>query len=264
MSSMTQPVTATRSRLVRRAVKHLFNAFGFELRSIREVPAYAPGIRHAEVFPLATYSPWLADEEFISVFDRVRNNTLVDRYRCYELWQLVAEVAKLPSGKLIEIGVWRGGTGGLIAKKCQLAGIQDELYLCDTFKGVVKAGSFDSVYSGGEHGDTSKAAVLELIGALNLERVHILEGIFPDDSGDPLRAESFRFCHIDVDVYESARDVSAWIWPRLVPGGIIVYDDYGFHSCVGVTRFVNEERTKPDRLVIHNLNGHAIVMKLPK
>ena len=254
MTSMT--------RAGKRIVKRLFNAAGFELRSTKEVRCYAPGIRHTEIFPLATYSPWLADEEFIAVFETVRENTLVDRYRCYELWQLVAEVAKLPAGKLIEIGVWRGGTGSLIAKKCQLAGIRDELYLCDTFKGVVKAGSLDATYSGGEHADTSKAPVLELIRTLNLDRVHVLEGVFPDESGDSLRDQRFRFCHVDVDVYESARDINAWLWPRLVPGGIVVYDDYGFHSCVGITRFVNEERCKSDRLVIHNLNGHAIVIKL--
>ena len=53
----------------------------------------------------------------------------------------------------------------------------------------------------------------------------------------------------------------SWVWPRLVPGGIVVFDDFGFYSCVGITRFVNEERSKPDRIVIHNLNGHGIVIK---
>jgi O-methyltransferase len=72
----------------------------------------------------------------------------------------------------------------------------------------------------------------------------------------------FRLCHVDVDVYESAKAIAEWIWPRLVMGGIIVYDDYGFHDCTGITRFVNEERLKSDRVVIHNLNGHALVIKI--
>ena len=248
--------------MLKKIVKNLFNTIGLEVRSKKEVRCYDPAIRHAEVFPAATYSPWLADDEFNTTFEKVRKNTLVDRYRCYELWQLVAEAAKLPSGKLIEIGVWRGGTGALIAQKCQLAGVREELYLCDTFKGVVKAGALDAAYTGGEHADTSKAAVLDLIASMKLDHVQILEGIFPDDSADSLQNERFRFCHIDVDVYESARDINAWLWPRLVPGGLVVYDDYGFHSCVGITRFVNEQRREPDRVVVHNLNGHAIVMKL--
>jgi len=127
--------------------------------------------------------------------------------------------------------------------------------------GVVKAGSQDADYQGGEHSDTTKSGVIELCKSLGLDRVQILQGIFPDDSAHVVSDRTFRFCHIDVDVYESAKDIVNWVWPRLVPGGLIVFDDYGFYSCVGITRFVNEERSKPDRLVIHNLNGHAILIK---
>jgi O-methyltransferase len=237
-------------------------ATGLEIRQRRELASHAPGIRHAEVFPAATYSPWLADEEFNAIYQTIRKNTLVDVYRCYELWQLVGEAAKLPVGDLLEVGVWRGGTGALIAKRCQLLGIKNRVHLCDTFRGVVKAGSRDVAYVGGEHSDTNQAAVLELIRELNLDSAQILAGIFPDDTGHLVSDASFRFCHIDVDVYDSARDIINWLWPRLVPGGIVVFDDYGFHSCVGITRFVNEERLHQDRFVIHNLNGHAVVIKL--
>jgi O-methyltransferase len=196
------------------------------------------------------------------VYDAVKHNTLVDRYRCYELWQLVSEAAKLDGGDLIEVGVWRGGTGALIAKKSQLAGMRSTVYLCDTFRGVVKAGPLDATYTGGEHDDTTKEAVLGLCRNLDVDCVRILEGIFPEDTGESLADHRFCFCHVDVDVYQSAKDIVEWIWPRLVPGGIIVYDDYGFYTCAGITRFVNEERLKPDRMVIHNLNGHAIVVKM--
>jgi O-methyltransferase len=250
------------SSTVRRLAKSVVRATGWEVRRTGELPSHALGIRHAEVFPAATYSPWLADEDFNRVYEVIRNHTLVDLYRCYELWQLVGETAKLASGDLIEIGVWRGGTGALIARRCQLAGIEDPVHLCDTFKGVVKSGAQDVVYVGGEHADTDRETVSELVRSLHLDHVHILQGTFPDDTGHRIASHEFRFCHIDVDVYDSAKDILKWLWPRLVPGGVVVYDDYGFHSCVGITRLVNEERLKPDRLVVHNLNGHAIVIKL--
>ena len=100
------------------------------------------------------------------------------------------------------------------------------------------------------------------LAALGIENAEVLEGIFPDETGEGIRNRRFRFCHIDVDVYRSARDVVEWVWERMPAGGIVVYDDYGFESVQGITRFVNEEREKSDRLVIHNLNGHAIVVKL--
>lgn len=250
------------STTIKRFVKSAVRATGFEIRRRGEVRAHDRDIRHAEVFPAATYSPWLADVEFDRVYQSIRNSTLVDVYRCYELWQLVAQVAKLAGGDLIEIGVWRGGTGALIGRQCQLAGIENSIYLCDTFRGVVKAGTQDKSYVGGEHADTSQSTVVDLMRTLGIERARILNGIFPDDTGHLVSDCTFRFCHIDVDVYDSAKDIMAWIWPRLVPGGIVVFDDYGFHSCVGITRFVNEERARRDRLVVHNLNGHAIIIKM--
>jgi O-methyltransferase len=62
-------------------------------------------------------------------------------------------------------------------------------------------------------------------------------------------------------VYRSAKDVFDWVWPRLEPGGMVVFDDYGFPACPGVTKFVDEQRLLGDRTVIHNLNGHGLVVK---
>ena len=213
------------------------------------------------VLPIATYAPWLSDNAFRETYKVIKDYTLVDRYRCHELWQLVKESAKL-EGALIEVGVWKGGSGALIAKNAKLNGIKDTVYLCDTFAGVVKAGERDSRYQGGEHADTSKETAEEVIRKLKLDNTRILVGIFPEETGKSVPDAKFRFCHIDVDVYQSAKDVMEWIWPKLVIGGIVVFDDYGFHGCDGVTQFVNDERNKKDRLVMHNLNGHAVLIKI--
>jgi O-methyltransferase len=44
----------------------------------------------------------------------------------------------------------------------------------------------------------------------------------------------------------------------------MVFDDYGFQGCNGVTRIINEGRRIKDRITIHNLNGHAILIKVPE
>jgi O-methyltransferase len=240
------------------ALKGLIRKSGYEVRR----PPYATDMQHEPVSPVANYSPWLTDASFKNAYYAIKSNTLVDHYRCYEIWQLVGEAAKLASGDLIEIGVWRGGSGALIAKRCQAEGLESTVFLCDTFTGVVKAGARDTQYNGGEHSDTSRQVAEELAAGLGLKNVQILEGMFPEDTGHLIRDRTFRFCHIDVDVYESAKDIIEWIWGRLVPGALVVYDDYGIQGCEGITRFVNSERAKPDRLVIHNLNGHAIVVKI--
>jgi O-methyltransferase len=135
------------------------------------------------------------------------------------------------------------------------------VYLCDTFAGVVKADVNDPRYRGGEHRDASRATVERLLARLQLDNVTILQGVFPDETAARIPPHPFRFCHVDVDVYQSAKETTEWIWDKLVPGGIIVYDDYGFYGCDGVRTFVESQRGLGDRVTLYNLNGHAIVVK---
>jgi O-methyltransferase len=244
------------STMIKRLLQGLFNRSGYHVIRLSSGGMY-------ESIPLTAYAPWNSSADFRAVWTAVRNHTLVDIFRCWELWQLVGQAKKL-SGSFIEVGVWRGGTGALIASAAKSHGIAAPLYLCDTFHGVVKAGIHDSAYKGGEHADTSILTVEALMKSLGLTNYRIVEGIFPDATSHLIpEAERFRLCHVDVDVYNSARDIVDWVWERLVPGGLIVYDDYGFEMCPGITRLVDEQMGMSDRLIFHNLNGHAIVMKLP-
>lgn len=220
---------------------------------------------YEEITPIANFAPWNNDRDFNELFNKIKKYTFVDKYRLFELWQLVGETINIP-GALIEVGVWRGGSGALLCKKADLCGIKDTVYLCDTFEGIVKADpEKDPYFQDGTLKGTSVKIVDDLIHKkLKLENVKILKGIFPDETKELIKDEKFRFCHIDVDVYNSAKDIVDWIWDKLSIGGIIVYDDYGFEESVGITKFVDEEREKPDRIVVHNLNGHGLVIKIAK
>jgi O-methyltransferase len=229
------------------------------VRNRRLASGHLTEIAHSLVIPYATYSPWITDRPFRDDYDKVYKNTLVDAYRCYELWSLAGQALRTP-GDILEVGVWRGGTGVLAALQARRVSPTAKVYLCDTFAGVVKAGAKDSYYKGGEHTDTSADIVRELVAQAGVENVEILVGMFPDDGGDSLAQKRFSFCHIDVDVYESGRAVFEWVWPKLNSGGIVVFDDYGFFMCDGITRLVNE-LAAPGRTLIHNLNGHAILLK---
>ena len=113
---------------------------------------------HELAFPIATYAPWRADPDFQSVYETVRRNTLVDVWRCYELWSLLGELRDVP-GAILEVGVWRGGTGALLAARAAGLGIDDRVYLCDTWRGVVKSGDVDRYYYDGKHDDASRTDV---------------------------------------------------------------------------------------------------------
>ena len=223
------------------------------------------GLHYGLSFPSANYTPWQGDADFMHIYTQIKNNTLVDIYRCYELWQLIQKLHSLDAeAAILEVGVWRGGTAGIMASQLSKLKSTATLYLADTFEGVAKAGAQDSFYTGGEHSDTSQQIVESVLkNKAGYANYKILKGIFPEDTMDKIpTTEKFGLCHIDVDVYTSAKDILEWVWDKLIPGGVVVFDDYGFHSCTGVTKLVEEYRYRSDRQIIHNLNGHALMIKL--
>jgi len=123
------------------------------------------GIAHSLVIPNATYSPWLDDEDFLKTLRIVETNTLVDTFRLWELYQISRQLENV-DGDVLEVGVWRGGSGALIAKT--IADQDKTIYLADTFSGVILAGESDSVYIGGEHRDTSEDMVDQLFLGMGL------------------------------------------------------------------------------------------------
>ncbi|HEU5053371.1 MAG TPA: TylF/MycF/NovP-related O-methyltransferase [Hanamia sp.] len=213
--------------------------------------------------PTIKYAPWLQDDEFMNTYSQITGHTLVDIYRCYELWEMVEIINNLDdSASFIEIGVWRGGTAAIIGKKLSLLNSNVPFYIADTFSGVVKVSTKDATYKGGEHADTSPEIVKMLL-KNKYSNYKILAGIFPDETSKLIDTnKSFGFCHIDVDVYDSAKDIVEWIWNKLIVGGIIVFDDYGYPTCTGITRYVNQQKHRKDRVIFYNTNGHAIMVKL--
>ena len=236
--------------------------FASTLRGVRYQSSLEK-VSHTAIVPWSTYSPWLDDQSFQKIFGVVSPNSLLDIYRMFQLWELTGQVCtkKCMQGDILEVGSWRGGSGCLIGAKCVSEGVDSQVYLADTFRGVPKAGEQDTLYRGGEHSDTSPHVVSELIGKLSLSNVEILQGLFPEHSSHSIATKRFRMCHIDVDAYQSGLDVFAWVWPRLETGGVVVFDDYGFWGCEGIARLVSELKYGDDRTFIHNLTGQAIIIK---
>lgn len=223
------------------------------------VRVYPPG--YGPMALQSDYRPWEADLEFYRQWKLVHHATMVDAARLYELWQLVEQVIAVP-GDVLEVGTWRGGSAALIAARARALGPSRRLWVADTFAGVANAGPEDPYYEGGEHADTSEEQVRALFTGLGIDDVRLLRGVFPADTASDVEATSIALCHIDVDVYRSARDTFEWVWPRVPLGGVVVFDDHGFLGCEGVTRCVHEIRSRSDGLVIENANGHAIVVRV--
>jgi O-methyltransferase len=220
-----------------------------------------------EIYERSPYVPWKDDTEFQACFETVAARTMMQDHKLYELWHIAQQVeTESVDGDVLEVGSWRGGSGGVIAKKLDCVGSSKSVFLCDTFEGVVKTNQYDN-YQGGEHADTSKEiveeTVEETIETLDLDtvEVEILNGIFPDETGASVSDRQFSYCHIDTDTYDSARDVIEWVWGRLAENGVIIFDDYGVRGTEGITKIVNDLSRRGDALLLHYTVGQAVTVK---
>jgi O-methyltransferase len=212
---------------------------------------------HTYVHSYPYDAPWLTDAAFSALYEQIKGNTLVDRIRCFSLYLLTQQITHL-DGDVLEIGVWRGGTAGIFATMLPAKTI----FLADTFQGVIKSSEWEH-YKDRAHDDTSIELVEDLLKQrLRVGNYEILPGIFPDDTGHLVQGRKWALVHIDVDVYLSAKETFHYVWEDVLPGGIVVFDDYGFFSaCSGILKFIEEIKNDDDKLFIHNLNGHGYMIK---
>jgi O-methyltransferase len=85
---------------------------------------------------------------------------------------------------------------------------------------------------------------------------------FPDTAG-PVRANVFSLVHCDADIYQSVKASCEFFYPRLVGGGAMVFDDYGFNTCPGAKQAVDEFFAGLPEQPVYLPTGQAFVVKRP-
>lgn len=172
------------------------------------------------------------------------------------LWTLAHQALASP-GAFVECGVYQGGTARLLAEVLTHPNATRRLHLFDTFAGMPKTGDTDLVQAG-DFGDTNLERVKSVVGHADIAEFH--PGLIPKTFAS-LTGLEIALAHVDVDIYRSVLDCCEFIYPRLVPGGFIVFDDYGFQSCPGARSAVDQFfQGRPERPLVLP-TGQAIVFR---
>lgn len=130
--------------------------------------------------------------------------------------QMAAYASLTPPGALVEVGVWRGGSAMALymIAKAQAR----ELHLFDTFTGIPERTPQYDHHEVGDFKDTDVEAIRRAMPDASL---HI--GVFPQTL--PPHVKDIAFVHADADQYESTKAIIKELGARMVPGGIMVFDD---------------------------------------
>jgi hypothetical protein len=145
-------------------------------------------------------------------------------------------------GDIVECGVWRGGNIILARFYCP----DRVCWLYDTFEGMANRSEWDLSRSGVMVG-VGKSAVsveevtdnLRITGTYDDRRLRFVKGMVEDT----LRVaenlpDKIALLRLDTDWYYSTKIELEVLWPRLVPSGILIVDDYG--HWLGARKAVDE------------------------
>jgi O-methyltransferase len=206
---------------------------------------------------------WLEDDEYKNIWRQFPEATPEIKDRKFALYSMAKSLANLP-GDSAECGVYNGGSSFLICAAMQ--GKVDYFHHAfDSFEGLStpEAGdktSDNRAYKWQEH-DLSIPIETVQKNLSQFDFVRYYKGWIPSRFMD-ISDRQFAFVHIDVDLYQPTYDSVAFFYERMVKGGIIMCDDYGFTTCPGATRAMNEFLAdKPEKSVIHLPTGQGFIVK---
>ena len=118
-----------------------------------------------------------------------------------------------------------------------------DIFLFDTFEGMTPPSDFDIAIDGKsakEHLalDSDKVGVWCVAGLDDVrenmmatgyppDQIHLIKGAVEETVTESFPPGEIALLRLDTDWYESTRHELAYLFPRLVDGGILIIDDYG-------------------------------------
>ncbi len=153
-------------------------------------------------------------------------------------------------GVIVECGVANGVQVGMMARAMKDAGQVRDFHLFDSFDGIPLAGPNDADQPGiGKPTHDVNAPIAERLKSSGVsvgklehvqanvqkwepsQRYHFHKGWFQDTLPALEDFPPIALLRLDGDLYESTEVCLKYLYPLVVPGGLVVIDDYGLPGC---------------------------------
>lgn len=166
---------------------------------------------------------------------------MVSIERCYSLYKSVRYIVSTNTpGDFIECGVWKGGSSMLMALTLLDMGIVNrKIVLFDTFEGMVEPGENDSEFEKNQWKrlKNEKGGSDWCHAPLDEVRQNMLATTYPPcymefvpgriEHTIPRTQPPIALLRLDTDWYGSTFHELTHFYPLVVPGGVLIIDDYG-------------------------------------
>lgn len=239
---------------------------------------------HARVFwgdrllSLDKNMAFLDDPAFLAAYQAVRGSHVYDLYdsphtiswRLNTLVWAARQAAPLP-GDFVECGVFKGDMAWVVARVLGVERMQRQFYLYDTFAGFSEKYSspadfpdFPEMYNHVQRA-YAVAGLYEQVRErfAPMPNVKVIRGVVPDVFAAQPTPQTIAYLHIDLN--SAAAEVGALdaLFDRVVPGGVIVLDDYGWYHYRKQTVAEDAFMAARGYRILELPTGQGLVIKRP-
>jgi len=228
----------------------------------------------ASIYPGQTYASdmlicilknrsFLQDQKFTSAFYSSVTNEQEESllWRVHTLVWAATNALKV-DGDFVECGVFKGFCSGVILKYLDFQNVPKRAYLYDTFEGLPEKTSTDEERRMWNYSKYDPEAIY--IGVLEkfsrYDNVSVIRGIVPDSFAEEV-PEKISFLHIDMNSVQAEILALQHLFDRVTPGGIIVFDDFGWMCNAGQMSAELEFMNQLDHPILELPTGQGMVIK---
>jgi O-methyltransferase len=225
------------------------------------------------------------DPTFFELYDKCRSFTMTSMGKMHGVYNAIAYIEKYDiPGDIVECGVWRGGSAMMAACSLrQLDSTDRHLYLYDTYDGMPLPGEQDvdafekkasDLLAECERRPTTSDDPTNYWARVTIEEVrkNMLSTRYPEENIKFIKGkveetipgtmpERISVLRIDTDWFASTDHILRHLFPRLVPGGVLILDDYGYWK--GARKAVDgyfDDSKAP--ILLNRLNDGRIAIKI--
>jgi O-methyltransferase len=217
-----------------------------------------------------------ADDKFAAIYDdAVRATGGPEQWpfphRLYNTVQFLRSTRGL-SGAVAECGTYKGRSSYVFCRFMQVsdpAFTGQNYFVFDSFEGLSEPTEEDRV-SEKEFGDLGSHTQAKHAFCGSLSEVQAALSGFPNvtycrgwipESLATVPDRLYKFVHLDLDLYEPIKGALEYFYPRLVHGGVIVVDEYGFPRWPGARKAVDEFCSGHGRTPVGLTTGNGVIVK---
>ena len=198
---------------------------------------------------------YMRDADFLKYYESFEGRNYRSLDRKYELDQFMKASVAL-EGDTAECGAYAGASSYLMCRR--IAGTGKVHHVFDSFEGLSAPCAED-----GTHWKPGSLTSGEEVIRRNLKEfdfVKYYKGWIPERFGE---VKDRRFClvHVDVDLYQPTLDTLEFFYERMSPGGVMLCDDYGFSTCPGAKKAMDEFFADKPEEIVSMTTGQGLAIK---